>query len=71
MNWSTLTGAVKRERREYERAAIAAKWVGAMTQIDPKKQPTTDAMLGTNKSTRKMDGKEIGAAMRAWARKAG
>jgi hypothetical protein len=70
VNWSALKGAVKRERREYERAAVTAKWIGVMAQIDPAKQPTTEKMLGTKKSTRKMGGKEIGAAMRAWARKA-
>lgn len=69
MNWSALNGAVKRERREYERSAITAKWIGLMTQIDPNKQPTTEKLLGTKKSTRKMGGKEIGSAMRAWARR--
>ena len=69
MNWSTLKGAVKRERREYERAAVAAKWIGVMTQIDPNKQPSTDKMLGTKKPSRKVGGSEIGSAMRAWARR--
>ncbi len=69
VNWSTLKGAVKRERREYERSAIAAKWIGLMTQIDPNKQPSTEKLLGPQKSTRKMGGKEIGSAMRAWARR--
>lgn len=69
MNWSTLKGAVKRERREYERAAVAAKWIGVMTQIDPKKQPSTEKMLGVKTPARKMGGDEIGSAMRAWVRR--
>ena len=68
MNWSALKGAVRRERREYERAAVTAKWIGVMAQIDPNKQPSTDKMLGTKKPTRAMAGKEIGAAMRAWVK---
>lgn len=67
MNWSTLKGAVKRERREYERAAVAAKWIGVMTQIDPKKQPSTEKMLGVKVPNRKMGSSEISAAMSAWA----
>lgn len=69
MNWSTLKGAVRNERREYERAAVSAKWIGVMAQIDPNKQPSTDKMLGTKKPTRAMAGKEISSAMRAWARR--
>lgn len=57
---------MKRERREYERAAVTSKWIGVMTQIDPNKQPSTDKMLGTKKPNRKMGAEEIGSALQSW-----
>lgn len=64
----TLRGAARREMREYERSAVAARWIGLLSQIEPRRHPGVDKMLGKKKTAgRRMSGKEIGMAMRAWA----
>jgi hypothetical protein len=62
---------MKREQRDYEKLAISAKWVGSLAQVDPRKQPTVDKMLGKKQAKRSMAGREIDHAMRAWARATG
>ena len=66
-----MKGAARRERREYERAAMAARWTGALAQSDPRKQPSVDKMMGKKPERRVMSGKEIGGALRAWAKRSG
>ncbi len=66
-----MMGAARREKREWERFANAAKWTGAFAQVDPRKQPSVKKMLGEKPVQRRMSGKEIGSALRAWARRVG